>query len=47
LFVTDTYASLGSLLEDEDCNNSKFRDVGMLPITELRDFTGDVSIDMA
>ena len=44
LFVTETYASLGSLLDDSDRNNSKFRDVGMLPITELRGFTGDVSI---
>ena len=45
--MTDTYASLGSLLDDTDRNNSKFRDVGMLPITELRDFTGDVSIGTA
>ena len=44
LFVRDTYASLGSLLDDTDRKNIKFRDVGMLPITELRDFTGDVSI---
>lgn len=41
LFVTDTYASLGSLLEGEERNYSKFRDVTMLPITELRNFSAD------
>ena len=37
VFVTDTYASLGSLLDESNCHNSKFRDVEMLPITEIRD----------
>lgn len=38
VFVSDTYASLGSLLDEEHRNNKKFRDVHMLPITEIRDF---------
>lgn len=37
VFVTDTYASLGSLLDDSNRNNNKFRDIEMLPITEIRD----------
>ena len=37
VFVTDTYASLGSLLDESNCHNGKFRDVEMLPITEIRD----------
>lgn len=40
VFVTDTYASLGSLLDEDHRNNKKFRDVHMLPITEIRDFDG-------
>jgi adenylate cyclase len=36
VFVTDTYASLGSLLDDELRGNTKFRDIEMLPITEVR-----------
>jgi len=38
VFVSDTYASLGSLLDEEHRNNKKFRDVHMLPITEIRAF---------
>lgn len=38
VFVSDTYAILGSLLDEEHRNNKKFRDVHMLPITEIRDF---------
>lgn len=37
VFVVDTYASLGSLLDDTNRNNDKFRDIEMLPITEIRD----------
>jgi class 3 adenylate cyclase/DNA-binding transcriptional MerR regulator len=36
VFVTDTYASLGSLLDESRIGNRKFRDVGTLPITEIR-----------
>lgn len=36
VFVTDTYASLGSLLDEEHKANTKFRDIEMLPITEIR-----------
>ena len=38
VYVTDTYASLGSLTDEEHGNNKKFRDVNMLPITEIRAF---------
>ncbi len=38
VFVTDTYASLGSLLDEDHQGNTKFRDIEMLPITEVRDF---------
>lgn len=38
VFVSDTYASLGSLLDEEHRTYKKFRDVHMLPITEIRDF---------
>ena len=37
VFVTDTYASLGSLLDETNRHNNKFRDIEMLPITEIRD----------
>lgn len=37
VFVTDTYASLGSMLDETMAGNKKFRDVEMLPITEIRD----------
>lgn len=36
VFVTDTYASLGSLLDESRAGNRKFRDVEMLPVTEIR-----------
>lgn len=36
VFVTDTYAGLGSMLGEARAGNSKFRDVEMLPITEIR-----------
>ena len=39
VFVTDTYASLGSLLDEDGRNNTKFRDIEMLPITEIRDMS--------
>lgn len=37
VFVTDSYASLGSLL-DEDHHGKKFRSVQNLPITEIRNY---------
>ncbi|MEQ8408452.1 MAG: adenylate/guanylate cyclase domain-containing protein [Gammaproteobacteria bacterium] len=36
MFVNDTYASLGSLLDGERASEGKFMDLGMLPITEIR-----------
>lgn len=36
VFVTDTYASLGSLLDESRSGNRKFRGVEMLPVTEIR-----------
>ena len=39
VFVSDTYAGLGSLLGEEQMVNQKFLDMHMLPITEIRDFT--------
>lgn len=36
VFVTDSYASLDNLLNEEDLINSKFRDIEKLPITEIR-----------
>jgi hypothetical protein len=41
VFVTDTYAKLGSLLDESDRNNAKFRDIEMIPITEIRDLETD------
>ena len=40
VFVTDSYASLDNLLSEEDLINSKFRDIEMLPITEIRSISG-------
>ncbi len=42
VFVTDTYASLGTLLDDSNCHNGKFRDMEMLAVTEIRDI--DLSV---
>jgi adenylate cyclase len=36
VFVTDTYASLGGLMDETMRGNPKFRDIEMLPITEIR-----------
>lgn len=36
VFVTDTYATIGNLLDCKNNNNEKFRDIEMLPITEIR-----------
>jgi class 3 adenylate cyclase/DNA-binding transcriptional MerR regulator len=41
VFVTDTYANLGTLLDESMKGNKKFRDVEMLPITEVRDVASD------
>jgi class 3 adenylate cyclase len=41
VFVTDTYANLGTLLDESMKGNKKFRDVEMLPITEVRDVAAD------
>lgn len=36
VFVTDSYANIGSLLDSEDPRNTKFRDIDRLPLTEIR-----------
>lgn len=36
VFVNETYANLGSMLDEETAGNKKFKDVEMLPITEIR-----------
>lgn len=36
VFVAETYANLGSLLDEETAGLKKFKDVAMLPITEIR-----------
>ena len=40
VFVTDTYATIGNLLDCKNGNNEKFRDIEMLPITEIRGIDG-------
>jgi len=37
VFVTDTYASVGSLIDGESQQSDKFKDIEMIPITEIRD----------
>lgn len=36
VFVTDTYSSIGSLIDANDHSNEKFKDIEMIPITEIR-----------
>lgn len=36
VFVTDTYATIGNMIDTKNGNNEKFRDIEMLPITEIR-----------
>lgn len=36
IFVNDTYANVGSLLEPENPMNPKFRDIEMIPVTQVR-----------
>ena len=36
VFVNETYATIGNLLDCTNTNNEKFRDIQMLPITEIR-----------
>lgn len=36
VFVRETYANLGSMLDEETAGIKKFKDVAMLPITEIR-----------
>ncbi|MBT8145798.1 MAG: MerR family transcriptional regulator [Gammaproteobacteria bacterium] len=36
IFVKDTYANVGSILELDDPINSKFRDIEMIPVTQVR-----------
>jgi len=36
VFVTDTYANIGSMLDENQAGNKKFKEVEMLPITEVR-----------
>ncbi len=42
VFVTETYATIGNLLDSKNMNNEKFRDIEMLPITEIRAI-GDIA----
>ena len=43
VFVPDTYSNLGNLLDAEGRTNLKFRDIEMLPITEVRDISLDTT----
>jgi hypothetical protein len=36
LFVKDTYANIGTILELDNPINSKFRDIEMIPVTQVR-----------
>lgn len=36
VFVTDTYSSIGSLIDHSTQPNDKFKDIEMIPITEIR-----------
>jgi len=36
MFVKNTYANVGSILELENPINSKFRDIAMIPVTQIR-----------
>ncbi|NQV69121.1 MAG: MerR family transcriptional regulator [Pseudohongiella sp.] len=36
VFVTDTYASIGSIMEDYHQNTEKFKNIQTIPITEIR-----------
>lgn len=36
VFITDTYASIENLLTEDELKNSKFKDIEMLPLTEVR-----------
>ncbi len=40
VFVSDSYARLDNLLSEDELNKSKFKDIEMLPITEIRSFSG-------
>jgi len=39
VFVGETYANLGSLLDAELATHRKFREVQMLPVTQIKDMT--------
>lgn len=36
IFVKDTYANVGSILEEDNPMNPKFRDIEMIPVTQIR-----------
>lgn len=36
VFITDTYASIENLLTEDELKSSKFKDIKMLPLTEVR-----------
>jgi adenylate cyclase len=36
IFITDTYSSIENLLTEDQLKNSKFKDIEMLPLTEVR-----------
>lgn len=39
VFVTDTYSSVGNLIDGSSQASDKFKDIEMIPITEIRDMT--------
>jgi hypothetical protein len=36
VFVTDTYSSIGNLIGQNSPANERFKDIEMIPITEIR-----------
>jgi hypothetical protein len=36
VFVIDTYCSISNLIDESSQTCSKFKDIGMIPITEIR-----------
>jgi class 3 adenylate cyclase/DNA-binding transcriptional MerR regulator len=47
VFVTDSYANIGSLLNENTEVNGKFRDIEMIPITEVRDIDFEVCEELS
>jgi adenylate cyclase len=42
VFVTDTYASVGSLIDSDSTQSDKFKDIDAIPVTEIRDIEKQV-----